>query len=751
LRSRIAPAIQVAWSKGDTVTMPDENWQLIPDQPPATQNGDEYDRVPFAAKLVEALEHLPDSSFVVGLEGVWGCGKTAILNFIEDIVAQKPVEQRPIVVKFNPWWFTGREDLTQRFFDAMASAINPTGEADKTERKKAAGALQSIGRYGVPLAKAIFGKDKVEGFEDFLKIFIDFGQAALEQKPQSLDQLKSIASTELELLKIPIWVILDDVDRLLPQEALEVLTMVRGVGDLPMVRYLLAYDRIQLESRLARAIGGSENDARDYINKIIQLSFPIPSPASWRLQEAVIAGALEVLGGYQNNLLIDDFLNLAIGTLIRTPRDVKRLINAFGIAWSMIGRELNAPDLLQLELLRLEFPRVYEELPLLKGQLLGLTVKNSYSAFESGQDDRASQTREKIQKRLKEIVGDMTAEYVFPLVRQLFPRMGLPISGSTGPFDSQRRIGSVEFFDFYFQRGLDDSVLSITEIEKLKTLLDTGGSQSLSNYLVELNKQDVPRSTISRAFLALFWCHDAVRDSNQDQRTLTLTDCLLMIGDQLSQTKYFTNQKSFHVLAGHYIADMCLSKDLDDRPKTSRQILEGLKSGTALITAFIATWSIDAQWKETPWDHGVTDELVQDVRRILAKQLQKGQDNYLSTPTLVWGLLDGLSWTHQDDEKLAMKFAKKLLKQDVVRLMIATSYGSSYESLLEPDPSKLAGIRIEVIKKYIDVQSLRQEAGTFLQDEQGKQFMQKYLKYLDVGFPPIPKKPSHKLKTTSQT
>ena len=62
--------------------MPDEVFKLIPDQPPIDPSEDEYDRVPFAAKLVEALEHLPDSSFVVGLEGVWGCGKTAILNFI---------------------------------------------------------------------------------------------------------------------------------------------------------------------------------------------------------------------------------------------------------------------------------------------------------------------------------------------------------------------------------------------------------------------------------------------------------------------------------------------------------------------------------------------------------------------------------------------------------------------------------------------------------------------------------------------
>lgn len=727
--------------------MPDENWQLIPDQPPAYQNDDEYNRVPFAAKLVEALEHLPDSSFVVGLEGVWGCGKTAILNFIEDIVAQKPEEQQPIVVKFNPWWFTGREDLTQRFFDAMAGAINPAGEAEKTERKKAAGALQSIGRYGVPLAKAVFGKDKVEGAEDFLKLFIDVGQAALEQKPQSLDQLKSIASTELEQLKIPIWVILDDVDRLLPQEALEVLTMVRGVGDLPMVRYLLAYDRIQLESRLASAIGGSDDDARDYINKIIQLSFPIPSPANWRLREAVVDGVLKVLGGYQNNLLIDDFLNLTIGTLIRTPRDVKRLINAFGVARSMVGRELNASDLLRLELLRLEFPRVYEGLPQLKSWLLGMAIPDYL--IDNNLSDRTTKAREYIRSRLKEWAPGVSGELVSPLVEQLFPHR-LPVAGSTGPLDSQRRICSVGFFDFYFQRGLDDSVLSISEIEKLKNLLDMGNGQGLSDYFVELNNQEVPRSTISRAFLALFWCHDAVSESNQDQRALALTDCLLKIGDLLGQTKYFTNQKSFHILAGIYIAKICLSKDLEDRPKTSKRVFEKLKTGPALITASVAVWNIETQKPNTPWSHGVTDEMIQDIRNVFAKRLKREENNFLGTPVLVWGLLDGLSFICRDNNKLAKAFAKKLLKQDVVRMMVATSYGFSYESLLKADPSKLGGIRITVINDYVDVPLLRRKAKTFLQDEQGKLFMQKYLQFLEARLPTDPKKPSIKSKSTRQ-
>jgi KAP family P-loop domain len=728
----------------------DETWQLIPDQPPADQSADEYDRVPFAAKLVEALEHLPDSSFVVGLEGVWGCGKTAILNFIEDIVAQKPVEQQPIVVKFNPWWFTGREDLTQRFFDAMTGAINQNVEVEKADRKKLVGALQALGRYGVPILKAFLPKDRFENVGEILntiealKPFID--DLGLE-KAKSLDQLKRIASTELELLKIPIWVILDDVDRLLPQEALEVLTMVRGVGDLPMVRYLLAYDRIQLEARLANAIGGSHDDARDYINKIIQLSFPIPSPANWRLREAVVDGVLQVLGNEQNDLPIRDFLDLTIGTLIRTPRDVKRLINAFGVARSMVGRELNPFDLLRLELLRLEFPQVYEGLPQLKNWLLGMVIP-SY-LIDNDPTDRVAKAKEYVGSRLKKWASGASGEHVSPLVKQLFPQW-LPFAGSVGPMDSQRRICSVDFFDFYFQRGLDDSVLSITEIEKLKDFLDTGNSQEMSHFFVELNNLAVSRSTISRAFLALFWCYDAVRDSNQDQRALTLTDCLLMIGDELGQTKWFINQKSFHICAGNHIAELCLGTGLDHRSTTGKIIFEKLKSGSALITATVASQCVEELKRITSWSHSVTDELEQDIRQALAIRLQNEQDKYLTTPTLVWRMLDGLSWACQDDHTLAKEFAKKLLKQNVMCLILATSNGFSLETLVEADPSRLGGISNPILQKYVDIQSLRLEARKFSQDEQGKQFIEKYLQFLDDRFPLNAMQSSHELTTEVQ-
>ncbi|MBN1592309.1 MAG: hypothetical protein JW941_03545 [Candidatus Coatesbacteria bacterium] len=48
-------------------------------------------------------------------------GKSTVLNFVEHYLGRPPDgNTHPIVVRFNPWWFTGREDLILQFFDSTA-------------------------------------------------------------------------------------------------------------------------------------------------------------------------------------------------------------------------------------------------------------------------------------------------------------------------------------------------------------------------------------------------------------------------------------------------------------------------------------------------------------------------------------------------------------------------------------------------------------------------------------------------------
>ena len=55
---------------------------------------------------------------VVGVFGPWGFGKTSFLN-----LAKHHLREPAYVVDFNPWLFSGTEQLIQQFFTALSVQI----------------------------------------------------------------------------------------------------------------------------------------------------------------------------------------------------------------------------------------------------------------------------------------------------------------------------------------------------------------------------------------------------------------------------------------------------------------------------------------------------------------------------------------------------------------------------------------------------------------------------------------------------
>ncbi|MEO3413051.1 P-loop NTPase fold protein [Roseovarius sp. CAU 1744] len=69
--------------------------------------------------------------------------------------------------------------------------------------------------------------------------------------------------------------VIDDLDRLSPEEALVIFRLVKSVGRLPNVMYLLAYDRETTEQAVARRF---PPEGAHHLEKIIQAGFELPQP-----------------------------------------------------------------------------------------------------------------------------------------------------------------------------------------------------------------------------------------------------------------------------------------------------------------------------------------------------------------------------------------------------------------------------------------------------------------------------------------
>jgi predicted KAP-like P-loop ATPase len=129
---------------------------LLGDDPVSDESHDVLARGPFAARVVELIEHVSNEtpSAVLALMGPWGSGKTSVLLF-----ARRRFDSggRWKVVEFNPWMVSDLPSLVQEFFTTLVAAL-PDDRKGKRLRRKMAGYARSVAPLTAPFK--IFGIDR---------------------------------------------------------------------------------------------------------------------------------------------------------------------------------------------------------------------------------------------------------------------------------------------------------------------------------------------------------------------------------------------------------------------------------------------------------------------------------------------------------------------------------------------------------------------------------------------------------------
>lgn len=205
------------------------------------------------------------SSTVLSLVGAWGSGKSSIIEAtVSDLKAS---EEGWKVVRFNPWSFQDLPSLQTGFFAELREAF-PTELKGTKAREKISDFAEAV----LPFASvtALVGVDGSNAMQGFAKLV--GGDRSVTAAQTRLEKL-------LEKRAVPILVVMDDLDRLAPDELLLTLKLVRLIGRLPYVHYLLAYDEDTLLDALSRTglVGKSKSRARDYLEKVVQVRFDVPA------------------------------------------------------------------------------------------------------------------------------------------------------------------------------------------------------------------------------------------------------------------------------------------------------------------------------------------------------------------------------------------------------------------------------------------------------------------------------------------
>ncbi len=225
---------------------------------------DKLSRKGFAESMAAAIKgRKGDDSLCIALYGQWGSGKTSIKNMILDSLSKKKATC-PIVVEFNPWQWSGQEQLTMGFFSEVALAL---GEADSSAEGKKRVSLFKNYAMALTLGSTVLkGMRFVAPFwgipaEPVLRPFqeaIDLAKEGAEglekassepEKPLQVQKAELAAS--LRAIKKPLLIVLDDIDRLIPDEIRLLFRLVKANGDFPSVTYLMLF---HLQTKVANYV-----------------------------------------------------------------------------------------------------------------------------------------------------------------------------------------------------------------------------------------------------------------------------------------------------------------------------------------------------------------------------------------------------------------------------------------------------------------------------------------------------------------
>jgi predicted KAP-like P-loop ATPase len=227
------------------------------DRPIACAKEDRLGRKGFAQALATHLLRTPaDDSAVFALYGAWGSGKTSILNLVEGELSK---DEALTVLRFNPWLFSGTDQLVSGFFRELAAQLS--------ERKHET--FQKVAERFAGMGEVFSVLSVVPGVSGWAKVSEVAAKGASMAAAYQGNAFKSLESQRKRLIdalkKIEgrVIVLIDDIDRLRHEEIRDIVRLVRLVADLPRTVYLLAFDRV----RVVQALSESGQSGQAYLKK----------------------------------------------------------------------------------------------------------------------------------------------------------------------------------------------------------------------------------------------------------------------------------------------------------------------------------------------------------------------------------------------------------------------------------------------------------------------------------------------------
>lgn len=410
------------------------------DHPIRFAHEDRLGRSTIAHEVARDLRYLDASNgVVVGILGPWGSGKSSFVNLMKEHFLERPALT---VIEFNPWMFSGTEQLVDHFFVELAAQFK---HLEGGRFSKAAGLLEEYGE-SISSVAGLFG---IWGqvFTGGMGLARIGARRRLGKKSAGArhDEL----SSELAKIDNPIVVVIDDIDRLTTPEIRDIFKLVRLTASFPNLIYVLAFDRERVEA----ALDETNVPGRAYLEKIIQVAYDLPAVSESVLRSEILSGLqnlMEEIEGerFDPTRWSDVFIEI-LCPLVKNMRDVARLALSARSTVLALASDIEIVDILAMEAVRVFRPELFTELRSMRAAL-------TQTADGFGGANKKPEHQAQIDKLLEISGGDKSL--VKALVGRIFPAASRYVDNNnygsswTAVWRKSHRMASGDFLGMYFDR-----------------------------------------------------------------------------------------------------------------------------------------------------------------------------------------------------------------------------------------------------------------------------------------------------------
>ena len=346
---------------------------------PAEANEDRLDMKAYAEALTKFIKDA-QAPLTIALQGEWGSGKTSLMNALKKNLVDD-VNAPYFGVWVNTWQFALMSDSEEAIIKILLGMIGQITSASQTAENTKTSLLKKVWSVGRSVASQVIAKQTGVDFE---KTLADMQNESSDGKSgvQSLkEELSGIiqASLKNNSGKHGYLFFIDDLDRIDPPVAVQILELLKNIFDLENCIFVLAIDYGVVVKGLKPKFGAmtpeNEREFRSFFDKIIQLPFSMPV-GRYKIDDFLTESLVSI--GFLNDTernnedmkrVLTSYALESVGT---NPRSLKRLINYLSLIRLLIEQTETKEDdsdfkdwkdvLFALVCLQIQYPKIYDAL-----------------------------------------------------------------------------------------------------------------------------------------------------------------------------------------------------------------------------------------------------------------------------------------------------------------------------------------------------------------------------------------------------